>query len=88
MNETREKATNLILGLILARLAQTCPPPPKKNKKTEKLIMQTQENGEKTHLGSLGSDSDRQFFSKNLAPSVTRYYGQLLSCIISEKTND
>ena len=28
------------------------------------------------------------FFFKNLAPSVTRYYGQLSSCTISEKTND
>ena len=28
------------------------------------------------------------FFFKNLAPSVTRYYGQLSSCKISEKTND
>ena len=25
---------------------------------------------------------------KNLAPSVTRYYGHLSSCTISEKTND
>ena len=28
------------------------------------------------------------FFKKNLAPSVTRYQGQLSSCTISEKTND
>ena len=28
------------------------------------------------------------FFFKNLALSVTRYHGQLLSCAISEKTND
>ena len=28
-----------------------------------------------------------QFFFKNLALSVTRYHGQLSSCIISEKTN-
>ena len=28
------------------------------------------------------------FFFKNLAPSVTRYHGQLSSCTISEKTND
>ena len=27
-------------------------------------------------------------FFKNLAPSVTRYYGQLSSCTISEKTNN
>ena len=29
-----------------------------------------------------------KFFFKNLAPSVTRYHGQLLSSTISEKTND
>ena len=28
------------------------------------------------------------FFFKNLAPSVTSYHGQLLSCTLSEKTND
>ena len=28
------------------------------------------------------------FFFKNLAPSVTRYHGLLLSCTISEKTNE
>ena len=28
------------------------------------------------------------FFFKNLASSVTSCYGQLSSCIISEKTND
>ena len=28
------------------------------------------------------------FFLKSLAPLVTRYYGQLSSCTISEKTND
>ena len=28
------------------------------------------------------------FFFLNLAPSVTRCYGQLSSCTISEKTND
>ena len=27
-------------------------------------------------------------FFKNLARSVTRYYGQLASCTISKKTND
>ena len=26
--------------------------------------------------------------SRNLAPSVTRYYGQLLSCTMPKKTND
>ena len=29
-----------------------------------------------------------QFFLKNLASSVTRYHGQLSSCIITEKIND
>ena len=28
------------------------------------------------------------FFFKNLIASVTRYYGQLSPCILSEKTND
>ena len=28
------------------------------------------------------------FFFKNLASSDTRYYGQLSSCTMSEKTND
>ena len=28
------------------------------------------------------------FFFKNLIASVTRYYGQLLPCILSEKTNE
>ena len=28
------------------------------------------------------------FFFKNLASSVTRYHGQLLSCTTSEKIND
>ena len=31
---------------------------------------------------------DKFFFFKNLALSVTRYYGPLSSCTISEKTND
>ena len=30
----------------------------------------------------------KNFFLKNLAPSVTRCHGQLSSCKISEKTND
>ena len=29
-----------------------------------------------------------KYFSKNLAPSVTRYHGQLSSCAILEKRND
>ena len=58
-----------------------------------KLMIQTQENGEKLHfsttLGPLGQNSCHQFFfSKNLASSGTRYLGQLSSCFISGKTND
>ena len=48
-------AKNLVLGPILAHLAQI---------------------------------QAAKLFSKNLAPSVTGYYGQLSSCTISEKTND
>ena len=59
-------------------------------------MFQNQENGKKPHLGHnlnlLGPNSSHRlfffFFFKNLAPSVTRYYGQLSSCKISEKTND
>ena len=56
-----------------------------------KLINQTWENSKKASFGpdfgpvcaNLGS----HFFSlKNLTSSVTRYYGQLLSCTISEKS--
>ena len=54
-------------------------------------MIQTQENVKKPHfgpdLGPLGPNSDRQFFFKNLGSPVTRYHGQLSSCII-EKTND
>ena len=40
-------------------------------------------------FGPFGSSSDRQIFLlKNVAPSVTRYHGQLSLCTISEKTND
>ena len=50
----------------------------------EKLMIQTQEKNQKSHfgpdLGPLGF--------KNLTSLVTRYHGQLLSCTISEKTND
>ena len=46
----------------------------------------------KTHfgpdLGLLGSNSDCNFFFKNLASSVTRYHGHLSLCTILEKTND
>ena len=37
------------------------------------------------HLAQIGCT---KFFFKNLAPSVTRYYGRLPSCTISERTND
>ena len=58
-----------------------------------KLMIQTQENGEKPHfgpnLGPLGPTSGCQFFfKKNLASSAIRYHGQLLLCKISGKTND
>ena len=58
-------------------------------------MIQTQENGKKTHFGSnLGPfdpNSDCHFFFfffKNLALSVTRFHGQISSCTIPEKTND
>ena len=57
-----------------------------------KLMNQTWENGKKpsfrpnlVHLTQIWAAN---FFFINLAPSVTRCYGQLSSCIISEKTND
>ena len=52
----------------------------------EKLMNQTWENGKKPSFGpNFGLPI---FFFKNLASSVTSCYGQLSSCIISEKTND
>ena len=55
----------------------------------EKIMIQTQENGEKPHfgpdLGSLNPNSGLQFFFKNKISSVIRYYGQLSSYAISEK---
>ena len=39
-------------------------------------------------LTQLAQIRPSNFFFKNLAPSVTRYYGHLSSCTISEKTND
>ena len=50
-------------------------------------------NDEKPHFepdfGPLDPNSDCQiFFFTNLAFSVTRYYGQISECKISEKTND
>ena len=35
-----------------------------------------------------GPNSGRQLFFKNLAPSVTRFQGQLSSSTISEKASD
>ena len=46
------------------------------------------------NFGLFGPNSDHHFLSfsffffKNLASSVTRYYGELWPCRISEKTND
>ena len=59
-----------------------------------KLIKLTEENGKKPIFGPilvhLAQNSGHQFFFvfKNLAPSVTRYHGQLSSCTISETAND
>ena len=47
-----------------------------------KLINQTGESLVRPNSGRIF------FFPKNLAPSVTRYHGQLSSCTITEKTND
>ena len=58
----------------------------------EKIMIQTQENGKKPHfgldLGSLNLNLSLQFFFKNKPLSVSRYYGQLSSCAISEKIYD
>ena len=56
-------------------------------------MIQTQEIGEKPHFGpdfgQLGPKLVcKIIFFKNLASCITRYHGQLLSCTISEKTND
>ena len=56
-----------------------------------KLMIQTQENGEKSYFGPKARCAQiwaAIFFFKNLVLSVTRYHGQLSSCTISEKTND
>ena len=42
-----------------------------------KLMIQTQENGEKPYFGPVGSKFVPLIFFKNLASSVTRYHGQL-----------
>ena len=40
------------------------------------------------NFGLFHQNLDHQFFFfKNLAPSVTRYHGQISSCTMSEKTN-
>ena len=57
------------------------------------ISWKTWENDKKPSFGPdfglFGSNLGHQFFSyKNLASSVARYHGQLLSCTISEKTND
>ena len=58
-----------------------------------KRMIQTQENGKKTLFwGSFWSVRLKfrlpKIFLKNLASSVSRYDGQLLSCTMPEKTND
>ena len=54
-----------------------------------KLMNQAWKNSKKPGFGSdFGPFSSPIFFFKNLAPSVSRYYGQLWSFTISEKTND
>ena len=56
-------------------------------------MIQIQVNGKKPHfgpeLGPLNPNSGRQFFFfKNLASSVTKYHGQVLTYKMLEKTND
>ena len=43
-----------------------------------------------SRFGLFALNAGRRFFlkKKNLVPSVSRYHGQLSSCIISEKTNN
>ena len=61
-----------------------------------KLIIQSQEDGEKPHFGSnLGPSGPNSghilfffFFFQNLVSLITRYHGQLSSCTISGKIND
>ena len=83
-------AKNLILGPILACLdivtSYHC-------KQFKENVCSKLNKMEKSHfgpdLGLLGPNPGCQFFfKKNLASSVTRYHGQLSSCIMSEKTND
>ena len=52
----------------------------------EKIMNQTWENDKKPSFGP--SFGPQNFFFKNLASSVTRFYGQLSSCTILEKTNN
>ena len=57
-------------------------------------MKQTWENGKKPRFepqfGPFWPKFGSQFFFffKNLASSVTSYYGQLTTCTVSEKTND
>ena len=59
-----------------------------------KLMKQTLENDKKpslgTDFGTFWPKFGRPFFPplKNLSSPVSRYYGQLPACTISEKTND
>ena len=58
-----------------------------------KLMIQTQEKGEKLHFGPDLSPfaqirTAKIAFQKSVFFSVTRYHGQLSSCTILEKTND
>ena len=57
-----------------------------------KVIKQTQKMAKNLVTGSILVDlvqirANLFFLFKNMAPSVTRYYGQLSSCTISAKTN-
>ena len=56
-----------------------------------KLVNQPRKNNKKPSFVSILAHWAQiwanNFFFKNLAPSITRYYGQLLSCIVSEGTN-
>ena len=58
-----------------------------------KIVNQTWENGKTPFVGSdfglfVPNSGCQFFFKKNLTPSLTRCYGQLSSCTVSEGTND
>ena len=61
-------------------------------KTNEPNLRKSQKTSFRPDFGPFGPYSGRQFSppppKKNLAPSVTRYHGQLSSCTISEKPND